>query len=92
MLKIALLDYFMEHTEYLERMVATYVIGFSITRDDLKKNPALKFAEAADDQVLLYHGIQKVQEIRTRKMRYFLKTQFPSTLSTGKGMTHMPII
>ena len=37
MLKIALLDYFMEHTEYLERMVAAYVIGFSITRDDLKK-------------------------------------------------------
>lgn len=49
MLKIALLDYFMEHTEYLERIVAAYVIGFSITRDDLKKNPALKFAEAADD-------------------------------------------
>ena len=49
MLKIALLDYFMEHTEYLERMVAAYVIGFSITTYDFKINPALKFAEGADD-------------------------------------------
>ena len=49
MLKIALCDYFREHTEYLERMVAAYVIGFSITHDDLKTNPALKFAEGADD-------------------------------------------
>ena len=49
MLKMALCDYFREHTEYLERMVAAYVIGFSITPDDLKANPALKFAEGADD-------------------------------------------
>ena len=49
MLKIALCDYFREHTEYLERMVAAYVIGFSVTPDDLKINPALKFAEGADD-------------------------------------------
>lgn len=49
MLKIALQDYFLEHTEYLERMVAAYVVGFSITTDDLKSNPALKFAEGADD-------------------------------------------
>ena len=49
MLKIALCDYFLEHTDYLERMVAAYVIGFSITPDDLEANPALKFAEGADD-------------------------------------------
>ncbi len=49
MLKIALCDYFKEHTEYLERMVAAYIIGFSITTDDLNINPALKFAEGADD-------------------------------------------
>ncbi len=40
MLKIALTDYFKEHTDYLERMVAAYVIGFSITTDDLEANPA----------------------------------------------------
>ena len=49
MLKMALRDYFREHAEYLERMVAAYVIGYSITPDDLKANPALKFAEGADD-------------------------------------------
>lgn len=49
MLKMALSDYFREHTEYLERMVAAYVIGFSVTPNDLKANPALKFAEGADD-------------------------------------------
>ena len=49
MLKIALRDYFKEHTDYLERMIAAYVIGFSITTEDLEANPALKFAEGADD-------------------------------------------
>ena len=49
MLKIALQDYFKEHVDYLEKMVAAYVLGFSITTDDLKANPALKFAEGADD-------------------------------------------
>ena len=49
MLKIALQDYFKEHVDYLKRMVAAYVIGYAITTDDLKANPALKFAEGADD-------------------------------------------
>ena len=49
MLKIALVDYFKEHVDYLDRMVAAYVIGLSITTDDLEANPALKFAERADD-------------------------------------------
>ena len=49
MLKIALCDYFREHVDYLDRMVATYAIGFSITTDDLATNSALKFAERADD-------------------------------------------
>ena len=49
MLKIALRDYFQEHADYLERMVAAYLIGFAFTTDDLATNPALKFAEGADD-------------------------------------------
>jgi hypothetical protein len=48
-LKIALQDYFLEHGEYLERMVAAYVLGYSITTDNLKANPSLRFAEGADD-------------------------------------------
>ena len=47
--KIALRDYCKEHSEYLNRMVAAYAIGFSITPDDLKANSALKFAEGPDD-------------------------------------------
>lgn len=49
MIKIAFRDYFLEHADYLERMVAAYVLGFSVTADDLAANPALKFAEGADD-------------------------------------------
>lgn len=49
MLKIALREYFRAHADLLERMVAAYVIGFSITPEDFEENPALKFAEGADD-------------------------------------------
>ena len=49
MLKIALRDYFLEHTDYLERMVAAYIPGISVTAGDLAANPALRFAEGADD-------------------------------------------
>ena len=49
MVKIALRDYFKEHTDYLKRMVAAYIIGYCVTKEDLEANPALKFAEGADD-------------------------------------------
>ena len=49
MLKIALREYFQEHVDLLERMIAAYAIGFSITTDDLAANPSLRFAEGADD-------------------------------------------
>ena len=34
---------------HLEKMVAAYVLGYSFTTEDLAANPALKFAEGADD-------------------------------------------
>lgn len=49
MLKIALREYFQAHPEYYQRMIAAYVLGYSITTDDLAANPALRFAEGADD-------------------------------------------
>ena len=49
MLKIALHDYFREHTDYLKRMVVAYIVGYSFTTDDLALSPYLKFAEGADD-------------------------------------------
>ncbi len=48
-LKELLFDYFMQHPELAERMIAAYVIGYSVTADDLERNPAMKFAEGADD-------------------------------------------
>lgn len=45
-----LLDEYMEtHPEVYARMVAAYVIGYSVTDDYLAQNPHLQFAEAADD-------------------------------------------
>lgn len=49
MTKIVLGEYMEAHPEYYERMVAAYVIGYSITSDFLKDHPYLKFAEGADD-------------------------------------------
>lgn len=42
-------NYFSVHPEYLERMVAAYAIGFSVTGEFLASHPYLKFAEGADD-------------------------------------------
>ncbi len=41
--------YMKEHPELYERMVAAYVIGFSVTGDYLAENPQLKFAHGPDD-------------------------------------------
>ena len=49
MVKYVLMHYFKEHPEYYKRMVAAYVIGFSVTKDDLAKYPHLKFATGEKD-------------------------------------------
>ena len=49
MQSLVLAEYMKVHPEYLKRMIAAYVIGYSITEDYLKANPHLKFAEGADD-------------------------------------------
>lgn len=46
---LVLENYMKEHPEYYERMVAAYVIGFPVTRDDLEANPHLKFASGESD-------------------------------------------
>lgn len=48
-LTIVLEDYMKAHPEYYERMVAAYVIGYSVTEEYLERNPHLKFAQASDD-------------------------------------------
>lgn len=49
MLNIILREYFKAHADRLERMVAAYQIGYSLTKDMLADNPALKAATCADD-------------------------------------------
>lgn len=49
MTKIVLGEYMAAHPEHYERMVAAYVIGYSITSDWLAEHPYLKFAEGAGD-------------------------------------------
>lgn len=48
-LTVVLEDYMKAHPEYYERMVAAYVIGYSVTKEYLEKNPHLNFAKASDD-------------------------------------------
>ncbi len=49
MVRIVLKDYMRLHPDRYENMVAAYVLGFSVTKQDLEENPHLKFAEGADD-------------------------------------------
>ena len=49
MVKLILKKYFKEHPEYYGRMIAAYVIGYSVTKDDLESNPHLKFATGESD-------------------------------------------
>jgi hypothetical protein len=49
MTKYVLKNYFKEHPDRYERMVAAYVIGFAVTKDDLAAYPHLKFAAGEAD-------------------------------------------
>ena len=48
-LTLVLEDYMAKNPEYLDNMVAAYVIGYSVTEEYLARNPHLKFAQGADD-------------------------------------------
>ncbi|MBQ9433530.1 MAG: DUF3089 domain-containing protein, partial [Synergistaceae bacterium] len=47
--RLVLKKYFAEHPDYYARMIAAYVIGYSVTKDDLKEFPHLKFATGETD-------------------------------------------
>ena len=49
MTRIVLGEYMEAHPEYYERMVAAYVIGYSMKSDFFNEHSYLKFAESADD-------------------------------------------
>jgi hypothetical protein len=66
MVRYVLKNYFSEHPDYYQRMVAAYAIGYSITKDDLEAYPYLKFAEGESDTgvIISYHteGPKNVEE------------------------------
>jgi hypothetical protein len=72
MLKYVLKNYFSEHLDYYQRMVAAYPIGFAITKNDLEEYPYLKFAEGADDTgvIISYNteGPKNVEENANNKV------------------------
>ena len=47
--RLVLKDYMQAHPEYYERMIAAYVLGYSVTQDDLDTHSYLKFAEGETD-------------------------------------------
>ncbi len=49
LVRLLLKKYFKEHPDYYKRMIAAYAIGYSITKDDLKEYPHLKFATGESD-------------------------------------------
>ena len=49
LVRLVLKKYFAEHPDYYKRMIAAYAIGYSVTKDDLKAYPHLKFAEGETD-------------------------------------------
>lgn len=49
MLDIILREYFKVNNEYLDYLVAAYMLGYSLTKDLLKENSLLKAASGADD-------------------------------------------
>ena len=65
-IRLVLKKYFKEHTDRYERMVAAYVIGYSITREDLETYPHMKFAEGETDTGVIIswntEGIKNVEE------------------------------
>ena len=46
---LVLENYFKDHPGYYQRMVAAYLIGFSVTKDELKAYPHMKFASGETD-------------------------------------------
>ena len=84
MQSFVLSEYMKVHPEYLERMVAAYVIGYSITEDFLKANPHLKFAEGADDTGVIIS--YNTEGAGTGTTLLFCQVPSASIPSTGSAM------
>lgn len=55
-----ILDEYMDcHPEEYSRMIAAYVIGFSVTRRFMSANPHLRFAEREDEPAWWSRGTRR---------------------------------
>ncbi|MDR3560054.1 MAG: DUF3089 domain-containing protein [Negativicutes bacterium] len=57
-------EYMKEHPEVYKRMIAAYVIGYSVTGDYLANNPHLKFAEGPDDTGVIISYNTEAPEVK----------------------------
>ncbi|HNY12517.1 MAG TPA: DUF3089 domain-containing protein [Candidatus Wallbacteria bacterium] len=63
MLKYLLAEYIKENPHVYSRMIAAYVIGYSVTEKYLSENPHLKFAEGPDDTKVIISYNTEAPEI-----------------------------
>ena len=70
---LALADYFKEHPDYLDRMVAAYLIGYAITKDYLDANPRLSFAAGeCDTGVIVSWNTEGPENVETGAENFVL--------------------
>ena len=61
-LRLLVADYMPKHPDRYKRMVAAYIIGYSIDKKYLAENPHLKFAERSDDTgVIISYNTEAVK-------------------------------
>ena len=77
-------DYLKAHPEVQARMIAAYVIGYSITPEYLAKNPHLKFARGRVTPVSLFLTTRRRRKWRG-KIRSFCRAPWRSIQSAGRG-------
>lgn len=62
MVKEILFDYMEENPKVMDSMVAAYVLGYSVTQEELDANPHVRFAEGAlDTGVIISYNTEAVQ-------------------------------
>ena len=72
-LRLVLKDYFRDHPEYYERMVAAYAIGYAVTKDYLASNPHLKFATGESDTgVIISWNVEGPRNVSENAMNALL--------------------
>ena len=76
-------DYLKAHPDVLSRMIAAYVIGFSITPEYMSNNPHLKFAAGPDDTGVIISYNTEAPDVQTGVN--------PVLSTTGIGLVINPI-